>query len=81
MTTTEVIKVLIPTIVHNKGMHQQDGLSGFACTGLDCTKCPFQKDNASCIDNIVTFLTRINLQNFDQLDINSYKQSNPEWFI
>lgn len=81
MTTTEVIKVLIPTIVRNKGKHQQNEVSGFSCTGLICIGCPFEEDNTSCTHNITRFLTSINLQNFDQLDVNSYKQSNPEWFI
>lgn len=80
MTTNEVIKVLIPTIVRNKEKHQQNKF-GFNCTGLSCTGCPFEADDTLCTHNITRFLTRINLQNFDQLDINSYKQSNPEWFI
>lgn len=80
MTTNEVIKVLIPTIIRNKEKHQQNRF-GFNCGGLHCIGCPFQEDDTLCTHNITRFLTRINLQNFDQLDINSYKQSNPEWFI
>ena len=81
MTNNEVIKVLIPTIVHNKGSHQQNRY-GFSCTGLHCIECPFEEDNTLlCTHNIARFFASINLQNFDQLDINAYKQSNPEWFI
>lgn len=80
MTTNEVIKVLIPTIVRNKGMHQQNNF-GFNCAELDCIECSFKEDDTLCTHNITKFLTRISLQNFDQLDIDSYKQSNPEWFI